>query len=181
MVYTHWGRTTCPNTQGTERVYEGIMAGSRWDKAGSSEYLCLHDTPQHLQVTPGVQESHRASLYGTEYEARASPPAFGSMRNHNAPCAVCYSSGRTATITIPGRTSCPSSWTREYYGYLMTENENHPRSGRAPICVDVNPESVPGSSPRTENSQLYFVEIRCAGLCPPYTDGHEVACVVCTK
>ena len=78
------------------------MAGSKYNQTGSSQYLSLHDTPQlYLQVTPRIQNGNRASIYRTEYEARGNPPAFGNIRNHGAPCAVCYSS-------------------REYYGYSMT-------------------------------------------------------------
>ena len=120
MVYTHWGRPTCPNTQGTELVYEGRTVGSRWDQAGSSNYLCLHNSLQLLHYIPGLQGA-RAYLHGTRYLTNDHPPAFGQIHYKEVPCTVCYSSGRTATITIPGRTSCPSSWTREYYGYLMTD------------------------------------------------------------
>ena len=180
MVYTHWGRTTCPNTQETEHVYEGRMAGSSWDEAGgSSNYDCLHMQPQFLATTPGVQSEGRGYLYATEYQPRDSPPSLGHKQLHDAPCAVCYSSGRTATITIPGRTSCPSSWTREYYGYWMAAR--HADNARAPVCVAVNAQSVPNSQTDYHASELFFLETRCPGLCPPYSDGAEVTCVVCTK
>ena len=180
VVYTRWGRTTCPYTQGTELVYAGRIAGSAWDDGGgSSNYDCLHSQPQFLTTTPGVQSDGRGYLYATEYQTRDSPPAFGNMRHHDPPCAVCYSSGRTATITIPGRTSCPSSWTREYYGYWMAAKTT--RNSRVPVCVDVNADSVPNSQSNLYASELFFLETRCPGLCPPYSDGAEVTRVVCTK
>ena len=179
VVYTRWARSSCPNTHGTELVYAGGMVGSKYNElGGSSSYLCLHTQPQFLATTPGVQNG-RGYLYATEYQARDGPPAFGNMLYHDAPCAVCYSSGRTATITIPGRTSCPSSWTREYYGYLMADKHIH--NSRAPVCVDVSAESVPGSQTDYYASELYFLETRCPGLCPPYSNGAEVTCVVCSK
>ena len=181
VSYTHWGRTSCPSTEGTRLVYRGKMAGSAWNEAGSSNYLCLHDQPQFLSVTPGPQGGGRGYLYGTEYEARASPPAFTNQRGHDAPCSVCYTFERSIIITIPGRTSCPTSWTREYYGYLMADRSEGHTSGRAPVCVDVNAQSIHGSATRNIRSQLYFLETRCSGLCPPYSEGSEVACVVCTK
>ena len=179
MVYTHWGRTTCPNTQGTELVYEGRVAASEHNEpGGSSHYLCLHTQPQFLATIHGVQ-SHRGYLYATDYRTLESPPALGHKAYHDVPCAVCYSSGRTATITIPGRTSCPSSWTQEYYGYLMAERYKH--NARAPVCVALNAQSVPNSQADYQSSRLFFLETRCPGLCPPYSDGAEIACVVCTK
>ena len=47
---------------------------------------------------------------------------------------------------IPGTYICPSNWTHEYYGYLMTERSNHPsHKGRTTFeCVDVAPELAIG-------------------------------------
>ena len=183
VAFTRWGRTACPNNPGTSLLYSGKMAGSKWDTAGSTNYLCLHNIPQFVSYSPGIQTQGdgRAHLYGTEYEARDEPPAFGSMRGHNAPCSVCYSSGRTSSIMIPGTITCPSSWTMEYNGYLMTEASHHPRSGRAPVCVDSSAQSISGSQAHEVLSQLFFIEVRCGGLCPPYDAGQEMSCVVCTK
>jgi hypothetical protein len=103
------------------------------------------------------------------------------MADHDLPCSECYTSTRIAKITIPGRTSCPPSWTREYYGYLMTDRYSH-AGGEVPVCVDASSESTPGSATLLDNSLLYFIEATCRGIpCPPYTDGAEITCVVCTK
>ena len=93
------------------------MTGTPHDEAGSAEYLCLHKEPQFLSTESGLQ-TRRSYLDGTEYLTMEGP-AFTSMTYHDAPCAVCYAPTRIAKITIPGRISCPPSWTREYYGYLM--------------------------------------------------------------
>ena len=181
VSYTRWGRTNCSATEGTQLVYAGAVVGSHHQQAGSAEYLCLHDQPEFLQITPGQQE-HRAKLYGTEYEGFGSLPAFTDIFRHDAPCSVCYTPSRSTKITIPGRITCPDSWTREYHGYLMTANQRVDNRSRVPICVDVNAESVDGSAAQTVTSLLYFVETTCTGIsCPPYSDGAEVACVVCTK
>ena len=62
-------------------------------------------------------------VQGAEYELFSGPNA--NVTEHNAPCAVCYVPTRATTIMVPAKTSCPSSWTREYYGYLMTERHVH--------------------------------------------------------
>ena len=174
VSFTVWGRNSCPYT--AELVYQGLTVGSAWNTAGSAEFLCLHTQAQSLSTTNGVQ-GERAYLYGTEYRAIDYPPAFSYIAHHDAPCAVCYASTRSTKITIPERVTCPSFWTREYYGYLMTDKFSH--SPRVPICVDANAESVPGANVK---SLLYFIEARCAGIpCPPYYDGGELACVVCTR
>ena len=161
-----------------------MVAGSFYNKnGGGSDYLCLPNQPEFLRVSAGHQ-SHRAKVYGTEYETYASqsPPAFGNLVDHNVPCAACYTSARGAKIMIPGKVNCPSSWTREYYGYLMTEFTANDRQRKSYVCVDVNAEAVPGSAGNINGAVLYFTEVYCHGIkCPPYAAGNELSCVVCTK
>ena len=48
-IYTRWGRTTCPDTPGTELVYEGLAGGSaNFDSGGGANYLCLPKIPEYL-------------------------------------------------------------------------------------------------------------------------------------
>ena len=151
------------------------MAGTHRDQAGSAEYLCLHKQPQFLSTRSGIQDQ-RSYLDGTEYRS-SQGPVFNSMADHDAPCAVCYAPTRIAKITIPGRISCPPSWTREYYGYLMAGRYHTAHKSRVPLCVDVNAQSVPGSATAYVDSLLYFIETRCRGIaCPPYSNGAEITC-----
>ena len=181
VSFTRWGRPTCPTTGGTELLYTGAVVGSSWNEGGSAEYLCLHQQPQFLSTTPGVQ-GDRTYIYGTEYRAIDRPPAFSNRAHHDAPCAVCYTPRRSTKITIPGRTSCPPSWTREYYGYLMADRSHANHKSRVPVCVDVSSRSVAGSAGEHSRSLLYFIETRCYGItCPPYSNGAEITCAVCTK
>ena len=181
ITYIRWGRRTCPSTANTLRLYEGITVGSHWSHAGSASYLCLHQNPQFLRTTRGMQPN-RATLYGTEYQMIDTPPALSSLNGHDTPCSACYSSGRSAKIMIPGRTECTSSsWTREYYGYLMTDRSHVNHRSRVPVCVDVNAEAVAGGASDRDHSLLYFTETSCDGIrCPPYFLGSEITCVVCT-
>ncbi len=168
----------CPDTEETLLLYTGTTVGSHYTQAGSAEYLCLHDKPQFLQTTAGIQ-TQRSQLYGTEYESHA---AFSNIFRHDAPCSVCYTPTRHTKIIIPGRISCPPSWTREYYGYYMTSGYFADQKNKVPVCVDVQAESIPGSSAHTVTSLLYFMETTCTGIrCPPYSNGAEITCVVCTK
>ena len=184
MVYTRWGRTTCPNTTGTQLLYAGRAAGSHYTHSGGgSNYLCLPEQPQYSTYTAGVQP-HRAYLYGSEYETGGGGNGpLSSVNQHNVPCAVCYASTRVAAVMIPAQYTCPSSWTREYYGYLMAAyyGRGHYRSTFE--CMDRYPQSIPGSIPDTNGALFYHVEVKCNfGIsCPPYDTQKEVMCVVCTK
>ena len=177
-VYTRWGRITCPNITGTQLVYAGRAAGSWWKhKGGGANYLCLPNDPSYLQYTSGHQ-TERGYIYGTEYETRDGP--LSAFHDHNVPCAVCYVSTRGTVLMIPAKTTCPSSWTQEYNGYLMTERYQNYRSMHE--CVDQNPDTVRGGTGSIDGALFYHVEATCHGIaCPPYTAGRELACAVCTK
>ena len=182
-MYTRWGRTTCPSTSGTQLMYAGRAAGSHFtDRGGGANYLCLPEQPQYSNYTARTQAGC-AYLYGTEYQAGgvhlqdSGPLSFG---DHNVPCAVCYTSMRGTVLMIPAQITCPSSWTREYYGYLVADNHGNQRTMFE--CVDRSPETVPASSADTNGALFYHVEVKCNGIpCPPYDTQKEVTCVVCTK
>ena len=184
MVYTRWGKTTCPSTSGTQLLYAGRAAGTNHlDKGGGANYLCLPEHPQYSTYTAGTQGG-RAYLHEVEYETGNPSSETGplhSLNDHNVPCAVCYASTRETVVMIPAQNTCPSSWTQEYYGYLMAEARYHHRSTFE--CVDQSAQSVPGSIADTNGALFYHVEVKCSvGIpCPPYNTQKEVTCVVCTK
>ena len=72
VTYVRWGRTTCPNTTGTELVYAARAVGSYYThEGGSNDYLCLPDEPQYLAYKPGTQAN---PLHGVEYCTSANQP-----------------------------------------------------------------------------------------------------------
>ncbi|KAL5011979.1 hypothetical protein ScPMuIL_010530 [Solemya velum] len=181
-VYTRWGRTSCPEN-GTELVYNGFTANSHFmHGGGASNFLCLPMEPVWADFDDALS-SIGGSLHGTEYEEDSrSSRLFGeNLKQQNAPCAVCQSMQHKNVLMIPGRTSCFGTWSREYTGYLMTGHWKHDASHEF-ICVDAKPETVIGQAANVNGALLYFVEIRCDSLaCPPYVNGREVPCVVCTN
>ena len=183
-MYTRWGKTTCPSTTGTQLLYAGRAAGSWYDhNGGGANYLCLPEQPQYSTYTAGTQHG-RAYLYGAEYETGSQHindnGPLRSVSGHNVPCAVCYSSTRETVVMIPAQLTCPSSWTREYYGYLMANYNGYRRTMFE--CVDRYPQSIPGSRANTNGALFYHTEVQCNGIpCPPYDTQKEVTCVVCTK
>ena len=80
-----------------------------------------------------------SAVYGVEYEY----PVHGT-HDDNAPCALCFTSNRSVVITIPAKYSCPSGWTREYYGYLMS-SAKYQKHTTMFVCVDHDLDAVPGS------------------------------------
>ena len=177
VVYTRWGKSTCPSVSGMTLVYAG-RAGGTWytQKGGAANHLCMPDDPDYLSYTPGVQGANY--VYGAEYQTSVGP--LSAVYQHNVPCAVCYASTRVAVTMIPAKTQCPSTWTLEYSGYLMSDNRGHATTMYE--CVDKNPDSVPGSASNSDGALFYHVEASCNGmLCPPYDPQKELTCAVCTK
>ena len=81
---------------------------------------------------------------------------------------------------IPGTYLCPLMWTREYYGWLMTERYNHHRFTFE--CVDAIPEATISGYADQGGALFYHVEPRCGSLpCPPYEPQKEMTCAVCTR
>ena len=179
-VYTRWGRTSCPSGQGTELLYSGRAGGTRHShKGGAANILCLPDDPQYSRYESGVRGLSLIS--GVEFQIYTGEP-FGSVDNHNMPCAVCYTSSRVTVLMIPAKLTCPTNWTTEYTGYILTNHRSY--NGRYLYeCIDQAPESVPGLDGHDANNAFFWhVEATCNSFsCPPYDAEKEVTCVVCTR
>ena len=185
-TFVRWARFSCPDN-GTQLVYYGYPGGSFHSKAGvAGEYLCLPRDPIWGHYEDDVQ-SYSGGVYGVEYQLnqRTLSNFFGKdMRHHvdDTPCAVCRTT-RSSVIMIPGRNQCYNGWTIEYHSYLMSGREGHTSASEF-ICVDKDPEVLTGGDHTVDKhgKLLYFVEARCGSLsCPPYVNGRELTCVVCSK
>ena len=188
VTYTRWGRTSCPNNTEAQLVYSGRAGGTNYlATGGSAERICLPDDPDYIpgSIDLSISPSHefKSVVQGVEYQVDFGPIPGNSLQHlhqHNAPCAVCFVPVRSTTIMVPAKTVCPSSWTREYYGYLMTEYDDFYRSSYS--CFDVDSEAVPGTGSNINASLLYPTVTDCNGLsCPPYKINHILSCVACTK
>ena len=174
LVFTRWGKSMCPSTSGTERLYLGRAGTSYHAHGGASNYLCMPEDPQYSSNSRSGVQGH-SYIYGVEYEA-----PIGGTGNDDARCAVCYVSTRETVLMIPAKTSCPPNWTREYHGYLMSEEHRYGRTNY--VCVDSSFEAVPGSQGHVPSGHFYHVEATCSSMpCPPYVNHKELTCVVCTK
>ena len=111
VTYVRWGRTACPDIEGTEVVYTGRAGGTHFThKGGNNEYLCLPEEPEYLQFRAGVQG--RSLIYGAEYQAQENEP-LSAYYDHNVPRVVCCINLRVKLLMITARLSCPPTWTLE--------------------------------------------------------------------
>ena len=162
-----------------------VLSGGSWygHTGGGANYLCMPSDPDYLEYEPGVQG--RSPVYGAEYQQWAVGGPLRAVHDHDVPCAVCYASTRVAVTMIPAKTRCPSTWTLEYSGYLMSAykgDSRHLHYRTMFECVDKNPDSIPGSASNVNGTLFYHTEATCTGLpCPPYDPQKELTCTVCTK
>ncbi|XP_035667440.1 short-chain collagen C4-like [Branchiostoma floridae] len=181
-VYVRWGRTSCDEGTGTVTVYSGLAGGALYsNKGGGSNYQCLPTDPEWGRFEDGTQ-GWKSYMYGAEYQLNTNVPYDkATLHDRDVPCAVCCSISRRAQLMIPARKTCPEGWTREYGGYLMADYYVH--SSRTEfVCMDGEPEVRPGGEGNDNGALFYPVEARCGSLpCPPYVEGRELTCVVCTK
>jgi len=177
VVYVRWGSTSCPDT-GAEMLYSGLAGGSHYrNSGGGGNPQCLPNDPEYLNKTiPGAQNN--GHMYGSEYEGTHGLKA-GSV-NTDVACAVCYVPQRSTVYMLPAKYTCPKGWTREYFGYLMSEAFNHHRTTFS--CVDFSFTPVADSQTNWNGMLFYTIEAVCGAIqCPPYDRQKELSCAVCTK
>ena len=173
-TYVRWGRTSCPST--SELVYDGYAGGGYHGEQGSgTNYLCLPKDPEWVQVHTTPYEGH---VHGAEYQDIGS--LFQAINDKDVPCAVCQTKSSNI-LMIPAKQSCHTGWVLEYSGYLMSGYKDHP-SQKEFVCMDGNPETLPDTQANTDGALFYLQTAKCGSLtCPPYIDGRELTCAVCTK
>ena len=180
VTYIRWGRTICP--QGTSLVYSGVAAGTKYNtKGGTSDTLCLAGNPQYK--AGDASSSTAARLSGVQNEVRGSPATPLKSRYYTyLPCALCYTTTKSTSFMLPGRYTCPSGWSSEYTGYIMTEWTGNSVAGRRDtICVDQDAEEA-STKGRANPAMLYLMQVTCIALdCPPFDSQKPLTCVVCSK
>ncbi|XP_052077812.1 short-chain collagen C4-like [Mytilus californianus] len=178
-TYVRWGRTSCPG--GASLVYDGYAAGNAFNKRGSgTNFLCLPRNPEFKKYTSGM-DLYSGRIFGVEYEISKDKPYPRRFHNQDMPCAVCLTRKRSTVLMVPGKINCHSGWHKEFSGYLMSEYTTNQWSQSEYICVDESLESLPGGSANTNHAVVYPVEPVCGSLkCPPYENGKELTCVVCS-
>jgi hypothetical protein len=160
------------------------MAGaSKAETGGGANNLCLPEDPIFTDYVDGHHGG--AHLFGTEIEVddHVSRVLFGRTAfNQNIPCAVCRST-RISYVMVPSCAHCYSGWTEEYTGYLIASYPNKPQADF--VCLAAGLEFVPNRTANDDDNVMKPVEVQCGAHrslpCPPYVQGRELACVVCTK
>ncbi|XP_076100461.1 uncharacterized protein LOC143069593 [Mytilus galloprovincialis] len=173
------GKTSCPEE--SKIVYDGYAAGKKHNIDGSgANALCLPKISEWKDYNSGVN-TWTGRVYGIEYEIIQNRPYSKTFHDKDVPCAVCQSK-RTTVLMVPGKVTCHAGWHKAFSGYLMSQSSTNGRSPTEYICVDEKLDSVPGGDRDINDAVVYPVEAVCGSLkCPPYVNGRELTCVVCSN
>lgn len=174
VVYTRWGKSSCPSTAGTQQVYVG--------RAGGGVFIHMVVVVQTISVCqkilntgPTIIQVSRdtATLYGIEYEE---PLSSTTRSSDDAVCVVCFISTRD-NPDDPSQNQLSTQLDKRisWVDYLMFEYKG---SGRTTyVCVDQSFDQA-----HTSAGHFYHVEATCNSMpCPPYVNYKELTCVVCTR
>jgi hypothetical protein len=181
-AYVRWGSTTCPGTNSTTRqVYSGFLAGKYHNHVGSgANLLCMHPAAQYLNHSDSDHSSGR--LYGYEYQNGGLRGPFYQVYDREVPCTVCENVQAATTFTQFGSDVCPTGYSADYIGYVMSSHAGHYKTEF--ICIDRNPGFYNNGRGRSNDNQgiLYPTESQCGAIpCPPYTNNREVMCAQCSR
>ncbi len=58
-IYTRWGKSTCPQLEGTEMLYSGITGGTFYNQeGGGANHLCMPKDPEYSTDLYAIKEEH---------------------------------------------------------------------------------------------------------------------------
>ena len=126
-------------------VYAGHGAGggsTSTNLASGYNYLCMHGSPQYEASSFNtVANSVGARVFRLQYETNNKGLwKLWKVHNEDVPCAVCQSTGALAVLMQPGNSVCPTGWSSEYTGYMMSAPHNT-YVGEF-VCVDRDAEAL---------------------------------------
>jgi hypothetical protein len=178
--FTNWGRNDCPS--GSSLIYAGYAAGGNAGHTGSgANTVCLTNAPSYAGAVFSDADENRNLLYGVEMQTSGYGLAtLAGFVNYDMTCAVCRVDNATQTIWVPGTTNCPSGWTKQYSGYIMSDHYTQRKSEF--VCVNATPIAA-GSNANSGGPYWYPTETEMGALVngAPYVQDREVTCCVCTQ
>ena len=159
-------------------VIQGICGGGDFqEKGGATEYICLPHDPEFI---PDSELTMLQGYAGHMYGGRVRVFIYYSENDDKVPCSVCHVSAAT-TIMIPAKTTCPSGWSVQYHGFLISGHYDHAAASQF-ICLNQHPEYFEGRRSNLNGKLIYGVRTVCGSLpCPPYENNRLLPCVVCSQ
>ncbi|EDO38084.1 predicted protein [Nematostella vectensis] len=171
VVYTRWGRTTCPQG-GARSIYSGQAAATSHGKGrtGGSSFECMPNRPWFFGQRAPSDPIRNSSVVPQHPEQETDLKATFFY----VTCARCLVKTRSIQVMLPARKECYKGWHREYDGFLGVQINR--KDHKEMICIDRDALSM-----FSANDFVQALRADCDSFsCPPYTRGERLPCVVCT-
>ncbi len=173
-TYEKIGSKNCDGVAGTSKMFSGLTVGFATE-TGATEYKCVSTDDniknRYYNYTFSVykDEKHVKFLNVTKYKTfRVGKSDF------DAACSKCSVSGRSVIDMVPGQYDCDNTWTKEYNGYLMTDEGSTTFN-----CVDLEMEKEPGTKSVEVTPVLRHVVL--TDTITNFQSKKVLSCVVCSK
>ena len=182
MVYIRWGDNRCPPN--AIRLHEGIITQAA---SKTANLLCI---PKFSTQTSSTNQYTSINQYTSttppSHITRMEPLLYTNLQGmvDAVPCARCYDNSHSTEFTFPGSTTCPTDWTRQYYGHLITSYE---LSTSDVLCGDERLTRAiqwGDGSYTSGRNDVNMIETVCDKevlSCRGYGAGQLTPCVVCSK
>ena len=125
---------------------------------------------QDIFTAPSMKLVPTVAILSDEISMITRRLVLSAMSNHGVQCWWCP---HEMIVHLDGPKSIMGIW---WLHITVTKNQ------KDFVCVDKDPEYVPGSHKDMNGALLYHVEGQCGSLpCLPYVQYRELTCAVCTK
>ena len=143
-VFELWGSRTCPI--GTQQMVAGVMVGSIEGYAsstpattgGASNFLCAGAYGAMGLDVFNTAEQVGSSIGSIVYGADST---LSYVDGSAIACSTCLATGRSWNLMVSGRNDCPSSFTLEYSGHLLSSHHSTPPVRNPALTVSVTQKS----------------------------------------
>lgn len=161
LIYKRWGRKDCPET--ATLVYHGYLV----DSPSGSHFACHSKGSTH-----DLNSEQSVALQRVQ----------NTIEKNQLPCSACHATLRRSQMMIRGWKVCPSGWTVEYRGYLLSPHKVNAAQRKQVICVDEKAEKDATNSSTGAGATLVRLGRFCKSFpCKKPYRRHLLPCAVCTK
>lgn len=160
------------------------MTGAKYGEVGSgSDWQCFPPSLSPPALSSVTSDASRGKLYGVRLIVSNAGPPFDSSKNDKIiTCSICQLYTRTSVLMIPGTATCPTGFTTQYTGYIVTAGSLSTGVTQPYVCLDENVIVGADNVTSSDSGRAYPAQIKCGALdCGTYPDNAEVKCAVCTQ
>ncbi len=129
VVYTQWGRTTCPDTTGAELVYAGRMTGTYYNEEGQTTCVSRLAQTTPWKTLPVFKPTALSMAPRSEMMVEGHLSLNTVVTTFYVQCVTLQTEVLTCCTLqrLWAPPPPPLPWTRKYIGYILSRHVGHNR------------------------------------------------------